>query len=399
MSRITLMHDDLGLPTGPATAPLYTTLEEVVAEAGATPVRVIVAGPLTASTSLDVPANITLEFTGEGEIQVGGGLVVNILGHVFAPARQIFTGAGTVTFSSNSCLIFPGWWGGGATGVRIGKLASDQMEVSTLTAGAILADSVNSGTVAATSMSTTGDIRAGNRLTAVEVYEGTRRVGTDRVARAGDTMTGPLYLYAMPENDSEAASRAYVLDIFQSFQSQVDQTNGFGILVIDGTNKIAAESPMDVISMVSGFGLNISKGTPLSIVDDEEPTQIFFVDDEEETVGIGEANGLILAAHEPPGTAALSSGDSIPSSKPMVRISGDGGAVDLSSSPQVLAGSFDGQPLLIVGADDTNTVKLDHGDGLALVGAASITLGKGDSIALRWDQGDTTWREVHRANV
>jgi hypothetical protein len=89
----------------------------------------------------------------------------------------------------------------------------------------------------------------------------------------------------------------------------------------------------------------------------------------------------------------------VPASARTVRVSGDGGAVDLSSSPQINNGQFDGQQLFIVGGSDSNTVKLDHGDGLALVGGAAMTLGEGDCLALRWDNSASLWREMHRANV
>jgi len=396
MNRVTIMHDDLGLITGPSSAPLYSTLEAVLAQVGVEPIRVLVAGPLTASADLSVPANVTLEFTGEGTLAPVSGKTVTILGHVFAPARQVFTGAGTVVFNSSSCVIFPGWWGTGS-GVRIGSLASDTVEVVTLNAGLVQTDSVNAGTVQATTLAASGNVTAGNQVRAVEVYEGTMRVGTDRVAKSGDTMTGPLYLWNMPEGDFEAASRGYVLDIFRSFQATVEQSSGFGIVVIDGTGSIVASVPMDVLSLVSGFGLNVAKGVPLYVVDSS--AEFNLQDSEVGAAQIGEQNGLILSFAEAPGTSTLAAADAVPSSKRTVRVTGSGGAVDLTSDPQVLAGSFDGQPLVIVGTSDTDTVKLDNGTGLALVGTASITLGKGDSLALRWDLADTTWREEYRANV
>lgn len=397
--RTTVMHDDLGIITGPAGHQVYTTLEEVLAAAGAGPARVVVAGPLTASASVDVPAGLTLEFVGDGALQPAAGVVVNILGHVFAPARAIFGGDGSVVFDSTSCVIFPGWWSGGANGVRIGKLSSDEVEVTLLRAGQVQADQVNAGTVQATSMSTTGSVQVGNRLTAVEVFEGSRRVGTDRVALAGDTMTGPLILYAMPEQEMEAAPRGYVLDIFRSFQNQVEQTNGFGIVILNGNTLIEAVTPMDVLSLAGGFGLTLTKGVPINIVDDEGSAEFALVDDEADAAGIGEPNSVILSAKEAPGSATLAAGDAIPCSTRTVRVAGDGGAVDLTSTPQVAAGQFDGQELSIVGSDDTNTVTLDDGDGLALVGAASIALGAGDTLALRWDEADGLWRELFRASM
>ncbi len=397
MQRIAVMHDDMGLFTGPPAAQLYDSLEGVLAALGPEPARVVVAGPLSASISQEVPVNVTLEFTGEGSLVAAEGATVSILGHVFAPARQIFSGAGTVVFSSSSCLIFPGWWGGGE-GASIGRLTSDEVAVVNLQAGLLTASQVAAGQVQATTVSASGSITSGSRVTAVEVYEGTRRVGTDRVARAGDTMTGPLYLLRYPEQSMEAAPRGYVLDVVQALAQAVQRDNGFGVVVLgNGSESVRAVVPMDVISFVDGFGMTLTKGTSLMIVEEGDTPQFYVQDDPGLAAQIGEPNGLVLACAEVPGESTLAAADTISSTKRTLRVQGDSAPVSMTSDPQVAAGSFDGQPIFIVGSDDTNTVTLVHGAGLALAGGASVTLGKGDSVALRWDENDTTWREVSRS--
>ncbi len=394
--RVTVMRDDLGLVTGPPERAVFSTLEDVVAAAGAEPVRVVVANELTASSDMSVPANLTLEFTSQGRLNVAAGVTVTILGHVFAPARRIFEGAGTVVFESDSCVIFPGWWGSG-DGVRIGKLESTQVTVVNLAADQVAADLADIATLRAGAADVTGTITAGGRITGVEVYEGSMRVGTDRVAKAGDTMLGPLFLARYPELPNEAAHRAYVEDMFSSLKLQAEATNSFGILIWGGANKIEAARPLDVIGFVDGYGITVTKGAALHFTDGA--AEFSFVDDAGNAVGIGDENGLVFALNEHPGSATLAAADSVPSGRRTIRVSGDGGAVDLTSNPQVVPGSFDGQQLYIVGDDDTNTVELDHGDGLALVGGAPIVLGAGDCLALRWDDATSTWCEMFRANV
>jgi hypothetical protein len=77
-----------------------------------------------------------------------------------------------------------------------------------------------------------------------------------------------------------------------------------------------------------------------------------------------------------------------------VYVSGNVGPADISAIPQVEAGGVDGQLLRIVGASDTNTVKLEDGDGLALNGY--IYLGAGTILQLMWDNDNLVWREVSR---
>lgn len=73
-------------------------------------------------------------------------------------------------------------------------------------------------------------------------------------------------------------------------------------------------------------------------------------------------------------------------------IQGSGGAVDISASPQIAAGGQIGQKLLLIGRSATNTVKLEHSDGLILNG--EYTMGLGSTLELMWD--GTNWVEIAR---
>lgn len=77
-------------------------------------------------------------------------------------------------------------------------------------------------------------------------------------------------------------------------------------------------------------------------------------------------------------------------------IAGSGGAVTVTASPQVAAGSVGGQQLVLVGTSATNTVKLADGTGLALNGP--WTGGLSQTLSLEWDNGASVWREIGRNN-
>lgn len=81
-------------------------------------------------------------------------------------------------------------------------------------------------------------------------------------------------------------------------------------------------------------------------------------------------------------------------SQQKIYVQGSPGAVDISASPQIAAGTADGQLLLLVGADDTKTVTLENGTGLKQQG--TVILGKNSSILYSWDNAQSVWTEVSR---
>lgn len=86
----------------------------------------------------------------------------------------------------------------------------------------------------------------------------------------------------------------------------------------------------------------------------------------------------------------------------IVRIQGSGGAVTVSATPSVAAGS-DGQIIILQGDSDANTVTLNDeattaGSKLQLNAGANCTLGKGDILMLTYDSGDGYWYEICRSN-
>tara|TARA_A100001201_G_scaffold142276_1_gene140003 strand:+ start:1017 stop:1502 length:486 start_codon:yes stop_codon:yes gene_type:complete len=80
------------------------------------------------------------------------------------------------------------------------------------------------------------------------------------------------------------------------------------------------------------------------------------------------------------------------------RVSGNGGAQSLSSTPFGTAGNWtDGTIVRLVGTHDTNTISLDHSDtdnGAVLNG--DCTLKKYNILSLIWDTELNRWIEISR---
>lgn len=88
----------------------------------------------------------------------------------------------------------------------------------------------------------------------------------------------------------------------------------------------------------------------------------------------------------------------ITSTAPKIRIKGNGGPVVMTSLPTIDLGTADGQLLIVLGTDDTNTVTLQDNGSLAgsklRLGATSRVLGNGDMLLLSWDSAAALWFEM-----
>jgi hypothetical protein len=84
------------------------------------------------------------------------------------------------------------------------------------------------------------------------------------------------------------------------------------------------------------------------------------------------------------------------------KISGNGSAVTLTSTPSIADGT-DGQIVILKGDNDTNTVTLQDesslsNSGLQLEEGVNFTLGKGDILQLIYDATDDKWIEISRGD-
>lgn len=97
----------------------------------------------------------------------------------------------------------------------------------------------------------------------------------------------------------------------------------------------------------------------------------------------------------PSTTQSIVAGTGITSAmfKPIIRIAGSGGPVDITANPQIADGT-DGQVIVFQGDSDTNTVKFDNGTGISLNSGANCVLGQGDTLILQYDSGDDTWYQL-----
>lgn len=73
-------------------------------------------------------------------------------------------------------------------------------------------------------------------------------------------------------------------------------------------------------------------------------------------------------------------------------ISGSGGNVIISANPQITAGTYLNQRLLLYGG--ANSVQMDTGNGLLLNGMC--ILADGQLLEIMWN--GTVWAEIHRSN-
>lgn len=76
-------------------------------------------------------------------------------------------------------------------------------------------------------------------------------------------------------------------------------------------------------------------------------------------------------------------------------VKSNSGAVDITANPQIVAGTILGQEIILQGCSDTDTLLLQHGNGLELNGFC--TLKSGSRIYLVWD--GTVWGEVSRNDI
>jgi len=94
----------------------------------------------------------------------------------------------------------------------------------------------------------------------------------------------------------------------------------------------------------------------------------------------------------------LEAADRIEHEFPTVQVAGVGGAVTLTSTPTISAG-YDGERLLIVGTDDTNTITIQDESSLPNslihnIGSTDVTIGLGDVVGYIYSKTTGFWEPM-----
>lgn len=80
----------------------------------------------------------------------------------------------------------------------------------------------------------------------------------------------------------------------------------------------------------------------------------------------------------------------------VVKVAGNGGAVVITASPQIAAGT-DNQIIMLEGTSNSNTVTISNGTGLSLDNGVNFTLGNKMIITLKYSVANSVWEEVSRS--
>lgn len=95
----------------------------------------------------------------------------------------------------------------------------------------------------------------------------------------------------------------------------------------------------------------------------------------------------------------VAAGTSLTNAASTIKVAGSGGAVSLTSEPNILTNNVaDGEILRIVGTHDTNTLTVQDTSGVAgsacELGNATRALGNNDVLTLMWNQTSGKWIEI-----
>jgi hypothetical protein len=94
----------------PITASDITTLTTAISGLGSTAAAIVVKGPITVATNLSIPSTVQLSVEDGGSFAVGLGATLTISGPFSAGNYQVFSGSGSVVFSTNHTVNFV-WFG------------------------------------------------------------------------------------------------------------------------------------------------------------------------------------------------------------------------------------------------------------------------------------------------
>lgn len=92
----------------------YSSFVDAITALGSNPTTLVIPTTQAVAQDVTVPANVTLSFTSGGQLDVGSGVTVTIIGSIQAPITQIFAWTGTgkvhIGYGHISEVYFQ-WWG------------------------------------------------------------------------------------------------------------------------------------------------------------------------------------------------------------------------------------------------------------------------------------------------
>lgn len=159
-------------------------------------------------------------------------------------------------------------------------------------------------------------------------------------------------------------------------------TNSFGIVQpITGTTP-AASTGNDTLTFASADG-------SVAIAGNSSTKTIDFSSGETITGSWSSPSAITAAGGITPVASKL---------RQAMYVHGSGGAVTITASPAIAAGSAEGQILTLIGTDATNTVTIQSAAAGVLL-SGDIVITQGTLLTLRWIPGLAKWLEVNRNEI
>ena len=257
-------------------------------------------------------------------------------------------------------------------------------------------------------------------LPTIELQDLDGQVGLDqsigRIDFFGSDVTGKsrAFIDCVAEN---AAGTTYALRFFLSDGGAPDQLFSFGsggnfglgdVMPIVGEQLLYAKKTnwfanvplvefenLDAFPTTAGNVLKLKGGASASGSPEDSYMLLITQHDDTEVLKVDGKGDITLSKniiHVPSAVTNITAAGGITVTNAHMRIQGDGGPIDITANPQIAAGT-DGQVLMLEGHSNTNTVKIDQGDGIHMYGG-NIVLGLHDVISFQYDSDSSEWQEI-----
>lgn len=210
-------------------------------------------------------------------------------------------------------------------------------------------------------------------------------------------LTGLVYM-----NPAQTVSNKTLVNTILTGSLRIPDNAGAGkVLTSDAAGNVTWSN--------AGLGAGFTDGSVIfanSSGNLTEDNNNFYFDNTNNRLGLGNNNPLANLTVN--GTLAYSPSlvfDVVASSginivnRSAIRIRGSGASVNISANPQITTTNIaDGQILTLIGTDDSQSVTINNGQGLALSDGLFFTLGQKDTISFYYDNSEGLWIEISRVD-